>query len=335
MAMLRLAAALALAAGLMAYPDIALEAARRAMKTWADSVAPAMFPFLALMPYLTCPEARRIYDKLLGGVVRRLFNLPGGCASVIITGFAAGSPAGALAVRRVASAEGLARGQAERLAGIVCGVSPAYALNVMGMTLAGSVAAGWRLVISQLTAQVITGIIFSRVFNKGAVCQKTYTDDANERPIAAAVGAVLRVCGYMMLFSVILAIGGALAGEWIKYIAPAVDLPTGAAVCAENGWRLEISAAALGFGGICIAGQNYGVLKPLGIRLGTYILQKIVCSAACAGVCFLLNSISGGSKEALLYVKECGFEISTLILMAIIAPVTLFFLGKTVEKHFS
>ena len=57
-------------AGLMAFPDAALAAARGAMANWAASVAPALFPFAAVLPFLTCKEAREIYDRLLGWLCR-------------------------------------------------------------------------------------------------------------------------------------------------------------------------------------------------------------------------------------------------------------------------
>ena len=73
-------------AGLMAFPDAALAAARGAMGNWAASVAPALFPFAAVLPFLTCKEAREIYDRLLGWLLRGVFRLPGSCASALVTG---------------------------------------------------------------------------------------------------------------------------------------------------------------------------------------------------------------------------------------------------------
>ena len=46
---------------LAAMPEVALNAAREAMASWASSVAPALFPFMALMPLLTCDDAARAY----------------------------------------------------------------------------------------------------------------------------------------------------------------------------------------------------------------------------------------------------------------------------------
>ena len=71
---------LALTALLLARPRAASLGALQAMAGWAASVAPAVFPFLALMPLLTCDEAARVYQALLGGLTARLLHLPGAAA---------------------------------------------------------------------------------------------------------------------------------------------------------------------------------------------------------------------------------------------------------------
>lgn len=324
--------ALGFAATLAAFPAEAGAAALAGMQSWARSVAPAMFPFVAVMPYLTCPEARRAYDRLLGGLVRRAFRLPGGCASAVATGLMAGSPAGALAVRRVAAAEKLTRGQAARLAGIACGVSPVYALSVMGVALAGSKAVGWRLVIAQAAAQLATGLIFRRAFEGEDEPAEFEARQENERPVSAAVAAVMRVGGYMALFSVGLAMACRLLGDWVMYASPFIDLPTGAEFCARSALAEWISAAALGFGGICIACQNLGVL---GVRPLHYILQKLTCAGLCTGA-YLGISALWGDVETAAYAYSGGyFESSTLIMVVLALPVTVFFMRKKTEKTVS
>ena len=67
-------------AALLLWPETALNAGREAMRTWAASVAPALFPFLLLMPALTGAEAARAYEALLGRWMRPLLGLPGAAA---------------------------------------------------------------------------------------------------------------------------------------------------------------------------------------------------------------------------------------------------------------
>ena len=330
MAYLKLAAALLFAAGLVAYPAQCADAAREAIASWADSVAPALFPFAAVMPFLTCDEARRAYDRLFGPVVRLLFRLPGGAASAIITGLVSGSPGGAMAVARVAAAEGLNRGQASRLAGIACGVSPVYALAVMGVALNGSKIMGWRLVIAQLAAQLVTGVIFRNSYNRDNRSVGSGFKDSHDKPVAAAVMAALRVCGYMTLFSVGIRLARILIGDCVDTVAIFIDLPTGAPDCTN-----EIkAAAALGFGGLCIAVQNMGVLGDM-VKPSAYIAQKLVTVFLCAGAYMGLVRINFSHETLALANFHADFEVNLLVLTCIMLPILAVFLRKRVKKHIS
>lgn len=324
--------ALGFAAALAAFPVEAGAAALAGMQSWARSVAPAMFPFAAVMPYLTCNEARRAYDRLMGRLVQRVFRLPGGCASAVVTGLMAGSPAGALAVRRVAAAEKLTRGQAARLAGIACGVSPMYALSVMGVALAGSKTVGWQLVIAQATAQLATGVLFRRAFAGENEPLEHEMQRKTERPVSAAVAAVIRVGGYMAIFSVGLTLACRILGDWVMYASPFIDLPTGAEFCAQGALAEWISAAALGFGGICIGCQNIGVL---GVKPLHYIVQKLTCGGLCTGVYLAISALWSGTEAAACVNSGGYYESSMLIMAALAMPVTVFFMMEKTKKSIS
>lgn len=331
-AWMKLMLAIGFAAALAAFPNEAAAAAMDGMQSWARNVAPVMFPFAAIMPYLTCLEARHAYDRLLGGLVRRAFRLPGGCASAVVTGMMAGSSAGALAVRRVAAAEKLTRGQTARLAGIACGVSPVYALSVMGAALAGSKAMGWRLVIAQATAQLATGLLFRRAFDVEDKPMESEMRQDAERPVSAAVAAVTRVGGYMTLFSVGLTLAQLLLGDWVMYASPFIDLPAGAEFCTRRALPEWVSAAALGFGGICVACQNLGTLK---VKPAHYFIQKLACAGMCAGAYIALTALTGDA-EAIACVKIRGdFERATLMTAVLMLPVTVFFVRKKNGKSIS
>ena len=161
------------ALGLLAFPAQALYATRAAIANWGLVVAPALFPFMVVLPYLTCHEACVVYQKVFGALSRRAFALPGTAASAIVTGLAAGSPAGAMAVARVARREGMTTGEAARMAGIACGLGPIYIVSGMGVALSGSAAEGWRLAISQFVALILTGVLFRAMWKTNPAARRS------------------------------------------------------------------------------------------------------------------------------------------------------------------
>ena len=131
------------------------------------SVAPAVFPFLALMPLLTCDEADGPTSALLGRVDRRCSACPARRPRRMVIGMVAGSPAGALAARRVAARSGMDRGQLHRVAVAAMGFSPAFLISGVGAGMLGSAAMGWRLALAQLLTQLTLALLLRGAWRIG------------------------------------------------------------------------------------------------------------------------------------------------------------------------
>lgn len=323
MGYLKFALAAAYAAGVLMFPDAALTAARDAMEMWYWSVAPALFPFAAMMPYLTSGEARYIYDKILGWFVKRAFRLPGGCASAFVTGLFAGSPGGAMAAARVAAAEKLSPVQTARLALICCGMSPVYLVSGLGAAVMGDAGAGWRLVIAQWIANIVVGILSARLVRDGGDENlHIYNSDST----VGAVTSVLRVCGYMALFSVGISVASRIAGRELVYTGLLLDVPGRAAAAVKAGINGVFLAAAAGFGGVCITVQNMSILKQAGVTWKMYLSGKACVSCVCAAVYCAMPRIV---KFAVYIPGGRIYEGALLVIFCMIVPVTaVFFLRK-------
>ena len=198
---------------LLMRPETAVSGAQAAMRTWASSVAPALFPFLALMPVLTGPDACAAYGRLFSCIMRPVFRLPGSAAPAVIVGMVAGSPGGALAVRRIAGQAGMRREQAARIALALGGVSPAYLIMGVGYGLYGSPRMGMQLAAIQAAVQLVM-LRLSGLFCSGLQGIAPALDESTSAsPVRAAVENMLAVCGYMVLFSSIAGVAAGFAGR--------------------------------------------------------------------------------------------------------------------------
>ena len=328
----RILGAILVLAGILIRPESAVAGAQRAMRLWYSSVAPAMFPFLALLPVLTGPDACAAYDAALSRFMRPIFRLPGSAAPALIIGVISGSPGGALAVRRVAAEAGLSRSDAQRLALALSGVSPAYLILGVGQGLYGSVALGIQLALIQISVQIgllilLCGIIKPDAEPITAIPKK----ERMQGPIQAAVESVLAVCGYMVLFSSACCVAASFLGDTIgSAILIVFDLPSGLAelVRWEIPGRMLIQGAAIGFGGLCIAAQNLDALRPLGISAGAYLSVRGLAAGifACASGLMLrtqnagMETYAGGGSRAYAF---------SLLIAGIAAVPTLFYLTKS------
>lgn len=311
------AAGILLAAALLIYPETALNAAREAMNAWYATVAPAMFPFMALMPMLTCAASARAWERMLGGLMQKVFRLPGAAAPALAVCMIAGSPAGAHAAVKC---KGLSREQRARIIYCTCGLSPAFLITGIGAAMLNSPEAGRTLLAAQLAAQ-LTMLLITRGCRSG---QPDSMEDAPEdaEPVRAAVANILAVCGYMVVFNTAAAVFAAAARSDIagKTVLCLMDVPSAARFLAgitmnERGKIIAIAALA-GFGGLCIAAQNLSAAKKAGVQAKKYVAARGCHALLNAGYAALMTTegftIKGKTHRPL--------EFSALILTFLLIP---------------
>ena len=290
---------------LLLEPEAAARGAARAMACWYASVAPALFPFLALMPLLTCKEAARAYERLLGRLIRRLFHLPGAAAPGMVVAMTAGAPAGALAFRSIAVRGDMNRGQLARAAIAFSGFSPAFLIGGIGAGLLGSAAQGWRLLGAQMLTQMTLALVFRRAWEDRTRPVPGGQDGGDDQSIRGAVLKILGVCGYMALFGALAEVVGALVGRGpANVLLCLLDVPSGAAYIAGlprgEGLRLLLLTAMCSFGGLCVAAQNLGALRGCGIGVGEYIGMRALAGLLAAGYMALLIRLPATNAAGLV-----------------------------------
>jgi len=276
---LKFAAAFAFAALIFAYPEASLIAARDAMENWINSVVPALLPFIALLPALTNDFARKILQKIFGCVFERIFNLPPELASAVVIGMAAGSPAGAIAV---SSTKGVSKSQTARAAGMACGMGPIFLVSVLGT----------RFAIAQFFAQIFTGIIFRNVGNDNDEIAPTYAAEGN---MLTAMLAVLKVCGYMMLFASLGAVSRSALGNCVNFVMPIFDAVGSISVLRDINAPSWVVAAVFGFGGACILTQNISVLNAIDVNILLFATTRVYCGVLSGGLYAMIEMIMFGN----------------------------------------
>ena len=314
---------------LLSKPGAAAQGAAGAMVQWYASVVPALFPFLALMPLLTCEEAVAAYEALLARPMRRCFNLPGAAAPGMMIGLVAGTPAGAMAARDIAVRAGLNRGQLQRLAMATAGFSPAFLVSGIGASMLNSPAMGWRLVGAQLLTQISLLLLLkhSWVLRTAPVCSSVSTME--ERLIRGAMLGVLTICGYMMLFGALTSALGAWVGQIpAKALLCLLDVPSSAlwvsGMALPESVKLPLLAGLCGFGGLCVIAQSLGVLKGCGVKALEYICVRALAGLLCASYMVLLQKLPpNGSLRLIEPIRKNPLAVGGFIGANLAVPVLI------------
>ena len=318
---------MAVMALILLRPQAAVNGAQKAMAAWYQSVAPAMFPFLALTPVLASPEACVLYKRAFGRVMGRLFALPGAAVPAILVSMLAGSPAGAIAIHRTAASGEIGRNDVLRLSIALCGLSPAYLILGVGQGLYGSAAFGWKLAGIQAALQLLLLAATRRFrFAENNACNV----DAVQRAggVASAIESMLAVCAYMVLFGSVTAAAASLLGRNAGvFLLVLMDLPGGSAALAASSipGKMVLQCACIGFSGLCIAFQNMDVLKSAGLNWAVLLGGKISNAAlfALAGMiliqeegCGRLFAWNGRNIYAVALVFACIISAPAMIFLS-------------------
>jgi len=310
------AALLCLAAlGLLLYPGEAAEGGRQGLALCLERVIPSLFPFFVLSSLATALGLAERLGQRLAGLMGRVFHVSGAAALPLAVGLLSGSPAGARCCAELCAAGMLDREEAERLLGFCANLSPGFIVGMAGAGIFGDGLVGLYLwgvhVFSSLLFGVLLGLRRRGADSpRGQVRRRSVPAPSPLRAfpeaVAGAGSAVLTVCAFVVLFSVLLAVleaCGALEG-----LAGLLPLPEGQAAAAVRGLlettagvsaltaaggksALVLCAFLLGFSGLSVLCQILAVLGESGLSPRCLLPGKLFQAGVSAGVVFLTGDL--------------------------------------------
>lgn len=245
-----------------------MQATRSACALWANSVMPALFPYLVLSQLL----ASFLHNDIL----------------TIPLSMLGGSPAGA----RLISFSQVSKNKAQRLAALCATASPLYIL--------GTLQGGFRMLLAHWLGALAPWICIRILQGRSTQDEpQTCTESIKNRiiipqAIADAAIAMLSVCGCMVMFSVLSALFlcAIPMATWISTLLMCVlEMAGGCASILSLGLQEAQTApllcAAVSFGGLSIFMQNATFFKKTGVSLRTQFLARILHACAAYGLCRL------------------------------------------------
>ena len=267
---------------------VAAEAVRRGLTLCARSVIPALFPYFVVSGLFISLGFADGVGRRLEPLTRRLFGVGGAGASAFFLGLLGGYPVGGRTVGQLYRAGRLSKDEAERLLAFCNNAGPSFILGVVGVGCFGSLRIGVYLYLVHAFSAVLVGILFRK---KAPVSGQKVRSSADFEPIAAFVRAVgeaaegmVRLCGFVVFFLVILALITDLTGLNHPVLLGLAELTTGVTALKGRPGDLVWAAALLGWGGLSVHGQTAAVLSDTDLGLGRYFLGKILQAIFSAGV---------------------------------------------------
>lgn len=263
---------------------------REGLAVCGEVLLPSLFPMSVLCALWTGSGNAASCASVFGRCMRKLFCLPGEAAIPVAVGLIGGYPLGAHTLANAYRQGDLDRQDAIALSAFCNNPGPAFLIGAVGISLFQSAAIGaWIWAISAVSS-LLTGMLLSNPRRLSISARRK--NEARKKPLLssfpealqAGIGAMLRVCGTVVLFSGLQAVFQALftgvhLPEWIRVlITGTTELTTGVLSTAalEAPVRFLLCAGFSGWGGLCVHAQAAEALKREGLPLRPYLSGKLV-----------------------------------------------------------
>lgn len=290
------AACLALFAAI--EPVTAGNAAREAVGLCMETLVPSLFPFFVCTNFLLASGLVGKAGKALAKPVRWVFGIGEGGAAAVPLGFISGYPGGAIVAASLYESGSISKKEAERLLAFTNNPGPVFVLGVIGEGVYGSPMIGGILLLSVVLASLVTGICM-RNFGADGGKRSRKNKATRKDAMGQAISAVLRLSGFVILFSVASAF---LRRVGVLQIAESLLCKIG---IGEKGAKmitegiLEVSrlssyrgalpamAGLLSFGGISVFLQIADIARRAGLSVKGYVIGKCLSAGLAAFFCRL------------------------------------------------
>ena len=310
-------AALLVLGSLIVFSGQVQHSARNALLLCAETIIPSLFPFFVLSILLNRLGFSAALGRILGRPAAALFGVSGAGASALIIGLTGGYPMGASYIADMCVCGRIDRDEGQRLLAFCNNSGPAFIIGAVGIGAFGRSDAGLILYGIHILSAVLTGMIFTgerrsrTVFP--ALTDESDLDSAFPDAVKNAVAAVLNVCGFVVIFSVLaglmdsvgyfsrlcLLMGSVtgLGADFIRALLTGLlELGSGAGALRYLPFTpasLSLAAFLLGFGSLSVHCQTAAVISRAKLkgtlhfagRLSMAIISAIL--AYVAGIIFL------------------------------------------------
>lgn len=293
---------------LFIFPSDCAAGAKDGLLLWFNTMIPSVFPFILITNILHRLGGIRLFARIFGKPVKKLFGCSAGGAYAVIVGLLCGYPMGAKAVTDSLQTGDITIGEARYLLCFVNNPSPMFLINFVLAACLGK---------PSKIGLFFTIVYFSTWLNARLwyiLKYKKLIKDASHSPADAAritsyasrtadtnflmtsVELMQKMGVYMIIFAIICRLIFKLPTDSLFFTTPLfksilaglAEQTTGLAAlgsltlpAAYEAAKIKIILAAIFtcFGGFAAAAQTYGIIRGHGLSLKTYICGKTAHSA--------------------------------------------------------
>lgn len=286
----------ALFVAMLLFPKAVFSGAEEGLLLWFQIIFPTLFPYLVATSLLLSSGGLSLIAGIFGGVFRRIFRVSKNGTFAVLSGFLCGYPMGAKVTADLLRAGRISQDEARYLLSFCNNTSPVFIINFIVWKTFGNES----LMLPGLSILIGTPVLLSFAFRKYYLKGRRAFPDPSpalkekktcfnfsvlDSCMMNSFESIVKVGGYIILFSVLLSLLKELAGQnpAVMAAAPVLEVTNGILLIRSTVSDPGICfAAVLGltsFGGLCSIAQTQCMLEGTGLSVIPYTIQKLTAAA--------------------------------------------------------
>lgn len=260
------------------YSEACAAGIRSGIAFCSGVLVPSLFVFMVLTAYLIKSGGAGVIARPFGWLAR-MMRLPAESAAAILLSMIGGYPIGAGCVALLYGQGQLSVSEARKTACIAVAAGPGFIVSFVGRALLNSTAAGNILLLSQIAAVLLTGVIAGRMIpcspppRRGKLTAKGA--GALVAAVRSAADATFAMCAMVVLFSAVIEVISTAAGsDAADTLCAVLEITSG---CSRLSARvpLYVTAFFIGFGGLSVHCQIFAALIEVRVNPLIFFLCRI------------------------------------------------------------
>lgn len=281
---------------LLVYTNTYKESVRDAVLACGNVLIPSLFPFFFFSSFIVYTDSLSPITRHMG-IAGKILAIPKEGLTAVILSVIGGFPVGAKTTAALYAEGKVNRQQAKKLTYCCVGAGPGFLVTFIGENLLGSKQAGLMLLASDAVSVLVLLAVNRRGAYDNCKAKKVKTLSLGEAIVLSTEGAVrttLSMCGFVMIFTVVNNLL-TLMPYYNEYISNALEITSGT-INHSGSMPYEAIAFFVGFGGICVHFQIYGVVREIGINKLQFVLMRILQGVISGATLHILLKIFPVSK---------------------------------------
>lgn len=330
--------------GLVLMPELCMGAAANGINLCLSVVVPSLFPFFICSKILVKNGFAQSISKPLHFMMRPIFNVPGCGAFAFIIGILSGCPVGAKTVIDMYAGNMCTRSEAQRMLCFCNNSGPLFIIGSVAIGMLGFKEVGAILYASHIISAIIIGILMGFYKRREVVkdisgYNMEKSTDVLSKSVSEAVFLTGYVCGFVIFFAVAVEIfkqSGVvdIITCWAdnKNVISALlygmcEMTNGISALSTLKITPDLLCAVsfvVGFGGLSIIMQVYGIIKKYNLSILIFSVAKLFQGIISAFITYFMLAYSNvtlpvfANKTNFGVFNHWAFSINIYVIFGII-----------------